>query len=197
MREQRGHLSAEELRELNEFTVEDERVPSPEQIESNDIMHPTSYVKLETLFRRLNEVHLMKGYLYEWREKLLLEEILVEIFTFLREKNEPSALMRVKNALQNIQDYPLSELTPALLMKKSGIGKTEFFRCFRLIMGKTPVQYINDLKCESASELLENTDLSIQTIAEICGFSDPLYFSRRFHKHFDSSPREYRKNRKV
>ena len=32
MREQRGHLSAEELRELNEFTVEDERVPSPEQI---------------------------------------------------------------------------------------------------------------------------------------------------------------------
>ena len=36
MREQRGHLSAEELRELNEFTVEDERVPSPEQIESND-----------------------------------------------------------------------------------------------------------------------------------------------------------------
>ena len=39
MREQRGHLSAEELRELNEFTVEDERVPSPEQIESNDADH--------------------------------------------------------------------------------------------------------------------------------------------------------------
>ena len=36
MREQRGHLSAEELRELNEFTVEDERAPSPEQIESDD-----------------------------------------------------------------------------------------------------------------------------------------------------------------
>ena len=61
MREQRGHLSAEELRELNEFTVEDERVPSPEQIESNDTIV-------------LPEIQTMTGYIRQHYEANIVEE---------------------------------------------------------------------------------------------------------------------------
>ena len=61
MREQRGHLSAEELRELNEFTVEDERVPSPEQIESNNTLV-------------LPEIQTMTGYIRQHYEANIVEE---------------------------------------------------------------------------------------------------------------------------
>ena len=61
MREQRGHLSAEEPRELNEFTVEDERAPSPEQIESNDTIV-------------LPEIQTMTGYIRQHYEANIIEE---------------------------------------------------------------------------------------------------------------------------
>ena len=156
------------------------------------VSHPVSSMRLVSLFRRINEVHIEKGYLYEWRERLLLNEILLEICTFLHEMDEPIANLRVRKALKDIQNYPLSELSAALLMEKTGMRKTSFFHTFKRITGSTPVQYIIGLKLESARDLLENTFLPVSQIAETCGFSDPLYFSRCFRTHYKMSPRAYR-----
>ncbi|MDD6827860.1 MAG: AraC family transcriptional regulator, partial [Oscillospiraceae bacterium] len=43
--------------------------------------------------------------------------------------------------------------------------------------------------------LLENTDYTIAEIANTVGYTNPLYFSRLFHKHIGVSPKEYRKSK--
>ncbi|WP_211227888.1 PocR ligand-binding domain-containing protein [Spirochaeta cellobiosiphila] len=54
-------------------------------------------------------------------------------------------------------------------------------------------QLIVQLRIKEASKLLRDfTDMTISEVAEKTGFSDPLYFSRLFKKHFKQSPREYR-----
>jgi len=44
-----------------------------------------------------------------------------------------------------------------------------------------------------AMDLLRTSTLSIKEIAVRLGFNDPLYFSKRFHQHWDIAPTRVRK----
>lgn len=148
--------------------------------------------RLETLFKTLYEVYLQKGYLYEWRENLMLQEILCEILTFLYTRKEPISTVRIRKVLAYIQEDPCRTLTLEDLLGQAGIRKTLFMQSFRNVTGTTPLQYITGIRLEIARDLLLETDLPVSRIAEKCGFSDPFYFSRCFRKKFSLSPRQYR-----
>ena len=64
---------------------------------------------------------------------------------------------------------------------------------FKHYMNTTPMQYLTEVRMNHAAKQLRNTLMSIKEIAEICGYSDQLYFSSAFKKHFHCSPRAYRK----
>ncbi|HHU77433.1 MAG TPA: helix-turn-helix transcriptional regulator [Clostridiales bacterium] len=67
-----------------------------------------------------------------------------------------------------------------------------FIRKFRERTGMTPLQYLTRLRIQKAKELLQYLD-QIGTVAELVGYSDPLYFSRIFKSRTGVSPTEYRK----
>lgn len=69
-----------------------------------------------------------------------------------------------------------------------------FINCFKGYTGKTPQQYITDLRISKAKELLAYSSFNITEIASIVGYENPFYFSRIFKKVTAMSPREY-KNR--
>ncbi len=75
----------------------------------------------------------------------------------------------------------------------SGYGMSQFVRSFRDTTGTTPTRYMIDSKIAKAKELLLTSSLPMNQIASICGYNDPLYFSRIFKKRVGVSPREYRK----
>lgn len=56
----------------------------------------------------------------------------------------------------------------------------------------TVTDYINRIRVNRATGLLRKTSLSIQQVAEQCGFSDGNYFSRIFRKFENVTPNEYR-----
>ena len=61
-------------------------------------------------------------------------------------------------------------------------------------MGVTPLQYLNSLRLRTAAEALlsmEGTAGSVTEIARMCGFREPLYFSRMFKKKYGLSPTLY------
>ena len=58
------------------------------------------------------------------------------------------------------------------------------------------LDYINQIRVRRATALLGSGSLSVQQIAEQCGFSDGNYFSRIFKKINGTSPNEYRKSQK-
>lgn len=157
-----------------------------------DWMNVEASYRLESLFKTLYEVYRQKGYLYEWRKNLLLQQILCEILTILYTKNEPISTVRIRKVLAYIQENPCRPLPLEDLLQQAGIRKTLFMQTFRNITGTTPLQYITGMRLEIACDLLLETKLPISDIAEKCGFSDPFYFSRCFKKKFSLSPRQYR-----
>lgn len=64
---------------------------------------------------------------------------------------------------------------------------------FKHYMNTTPIQYLTEVRMNHAAKQLRNTLMPIKEIAEKCGYSDQLYFSSAFKKHFHCSPRAYRK----
>jgi len=71
---------------------------------------------------------------------------------------------------------------------------TEYLKkMFKKETGLTPLQYLTDRRLESAARTL-STYLGKRNVSEaarMCGFSDPLYFSRLFKRKYGTSPRSY------
>jgi len=65
-------------------------------------------------------------------------------------------------------------------------------RRFKKYLGKTPKQFINEVRLENARRLLVETNLPIADIANETGFSDHSYFSQQFKRFFGDLPSELR-----
>lgn len=65
-------------------------------------------------------------------------------------------------------------------------------RRFQDAVGTSPVQYAQQLRIERAKALLESTRLSLDDIAERCGYGDVSTFSKTFKRRAQLTPREYR-----
>ena len=103
----------------------------------------------------------------------------------------------------------LSKLRPAIEIMKSechirrsneelaslcGLSKFYFIKFFKKNMGLAPQEYYTKLIIDKSSNLLLNTNYSINEIAKLCGIDDALYFSKKFKKIMGMSPRAYRSN---
>ena len=67
-------------------------------------------------------------------------------------------------------------------------------KLFQREMGVTPLQYLNGLRLHTAAEALLNAEGgsgSVTDVARMCGFREPLYFSRMFKKKYGLSPTYY------
>ncbi|MHB1152463.1 MAG: helix-turn-helix transcriptional regulator [Eubacteriales bacterium] len=68
---------------------------------------------------------------------------------------------------------------------------------FKKITGKTIMASLLSLRMSVATELMNTTDFNIQEIAEMCGFEDSRYFSRRFKQLYNTTPSAYREFNKL
>ena len=102
------------------------------------------------------------------------------------------AVEQVKKEIYDNLSNPDFDLASVIF--KTGFDKDYFRRVFKKETGKTPLQYLTDIRIIRTKQLLADKKLfSIISIAENCGFSDSLYFSTCFKKHVGCSPSEYRK----
>lgn len=85
--------------------------------------------------------------------------------------------------------YELEETLRALPFNYDYLRKL-----FQREMGVTPLQYLTDLRLHAAADALLSADGTAHSVAEIarmCGFREPLYFSRTFKKKYGLSPTYY------
>ena len=72
-------------------------------------------------------------------------------------------------------------------------------KLFQKELGVTPHRYLVDKRLKMAAELLvSDANAGARTIANIaplCGFHDPLYFSKMFKKRYGTAPRYYLESR--
>ncbi len=83
---------------------------------------------------------------------------------------------------------------------KQTLSKDYLRRQFIKEQGISPIQFLTNIRIESAKRLLQCNmmqDSKINEIALLCGFDDQLYFSRVFHKIVGMSPRDWANKKKV
>ena len=86
----------------------------------------------------------------------------------------------------------VEEGIPALI-RLTGFSHGHLCRVIKERNGKTPVQYITDLRMVYASNLLRNSELKILDISLMVGYEGLSYFVSTFKKYFGVSPSVYRK----
>jgi PAS domain S-box-containing protein len=96
---------------------------------------------------------------------------------------EPVAYVR-KNYMHNIFLKELADITH--------LSISALERRFKKFLGKSPKQFINEVRLENARRLLIETNLAIAIIANETGFNDHSYFSRQFFKLFKQNPSAFR-----
>lgn len=67
---------------------------------------------------------------------------------------------------------------------------------FQQQLGRSPQQYLLELRMQKARLLLESTDLQVQSVADQVGYTSLAAFSDRFRRHFGQSPRYFRQQNK-
>lgn len=98
----------------------------------------------------------------------------------------------LNHALLYINIHYPENITTELLAKEENMSCAHFRRLFRKKTGMTPTQYITLLRLKHAERMLLETKLNVKEISQKIGFSDQLYFSKVFSKHFGVSPSEFR-----
>lgn len=78
------------------------------------------------------------------------------------------------------------------LAKALNYSRSQILRIFSRDFGKTPYQYLLDLRLELAKIQLTDRERRIKSIALTLGFTDPFYFSHIFKKKLGISPQKYR-----
>ena len=79
--------------------------------------------------------------------------------------------------------------------KMCNMSKFHFLRVFKEITGASPLEYRNMIRLDHARELLEDTELPINEIGSMTGFSSSTYFCDAFKKKNGVSPSTYRKSK--
>lgn len=102
---------------------------------------------------------------------------------------------RTKAMLQYIQAHYGEEITLVQIANSANICESECLRCFRSVIGCTPIQYVRQVRVQKAAELLRSSDLKISDIGMRCGFQEMSYFAKTFRALKGCAPRAYRERR--
>ena len=99
--------------------------------------------------------------------------------TTLIAKNYSDALFTTKNVCEQLN-----------------ISTATLYRLFIEFAGTSPKRYLNNYRILMSKNLID-ADTPITTVSFMCGFNDPLYFSRVFKATFGQSPSAYKKQSKT
>lgn len=101
---------------------------------------------------------------------------------------------RLEHSAAYIHSHYTENLSVTELAEMEHLSESRFRDIFREAFGAPPGEYIINLRISHACELLLTTDLNVSETAEICGYTDVLYFCRLFRRKMGVTPAGYRKN---
>lgn len=80
------------------------------------------------------------------------------------------------------------------LARRFGLGAEGFRKRFARLTGQPPARYHMGRRIDRACELMQQGRMTDRQIAEMLGFCDEFYFSRRFKEVTGKSPRAFRRS---
>ena len=106
---------------------------------------------------------------------------------------KPKIVNALPALIKFMEQKPPSDLTVDVMMQKSFLSRRSFTRKFKALTGTTFEVWYRKIRLRTACELLETTELPIETVAERSGYKSPISFRQQFKQQFNSTPSEWRK----
>jgi len=125
---------------------------------------------------------------------ILYYTLLVQLMESVSSQPQRELPALISETLAYINQNFTEDIHISSLSKKMHVSHTYLTRIFRQYIGTTPLSYINLKRLEYARQLLTETSLSCEKIAERVGFFDASHFHRMFRNQFGCAPSAYRKN---
>ncbi|MGI6173958.1 MAG: AraC family transcriptional regulator [Christensenellales bacterium] len=143
--------------------------------------------------------HMRKAFLYAHNEY----EIMADLYrmmgyisglqayaprTDLPELNNASRSKLISRVLHRVDSEFFKSLSMTGLAKEFGVSRGYLSKEFKRFTGQTFSAYVTQLRMSRARTMMMNSDATVTSIAEQCGYGDPFYFSRVFKKVFGMPP---------
>ena len=126
----------------------------------------------------------------------IIEHVFAENYLFGRAKK--TKLLPISEEITSTVNYinqhldenlDIDELAARVYLSHSGL-----IWKFKKELGTTPSHYISIQRLRYAKQLLlNNSDYTITQVSELCGYSNPFYFTNLFREYSGMSPTEFRK----
>ena len=153
---------------------------------STGILETTDPIRTENTVN-----HLVQAVQKEDRE--LAEHLIWDILLMRRQERSATIPPTLSACLSYLNEHCAEKISLEKLSAQFSISKQGLIRQFRQGTGKTPIDYLTNLRITKAKHLLRDTALPVSEIADACGFENVYYFSNSFKRQAGISPSGYRK----
>ena len=126
-----------------------------------------------------------------------LNRLALKIVHRLKSESGEADSSLIKAAQKFIDENYMYDLNLTMIAEKFNYNPSYFSEMFKSKVGKSFIQYVNEVRMEHAVRLLEETTLSLWDIAELTGFSNASYFSSKFKRMYGMTPSDYRQRASV
>jgi len=100
---------------------------------------------------------------------------------------------RLATALGLIHQQPWQPWTIAELCSRSGLSKTVLSEKFAALIGSSPIEYLIAWRLQIAAQWLKEPNMTLERVAERCGYDSAAAFSKAFKRCFKISPSAFRR----
>ena len=158
------------------------------------------------LINDVNEIialNLIKAFGYELKTKAylcsfwaLLASIIVPHLKKSNFKSGSRDEIRTKEMIKYIEEHYSEKIALEELADYVHISKSECCRCFKRVLGITPVEYILRFRIYTAANFIKVHDKRADSFSELAfsvGFNNASYFNKIFREYLECTPSEYKK----
>ena len=131
-----------------------------------------------------------------WRESLLCLSLCEAGLLGIPADAMPHAHLdpRILDALRKLEAHPGKRMDIGLLAREAGMNVNSFIRLFKAELGETPLRRALRIRVGYAATLLKTSALSIDEIADACGFCGRHHLTRQFSLLRGQGPSSFRRN---
>lgn len=128
-----------------------------------------------------------------------LRDYYLQFFLNIAEMLRPKSIYAQDDVIENVQIYIKhnyqKSLTQDFIASLFYLNRSYLSTLFKQKTGMKFIDYLNDIRIEKASEMLEHSDRKMYQISKAVGYDNPKYFFRIFKKKMGCSPEQYRKEK--
>lgn len=158
------------------------------KISTDELLKVGVHMTMRELWKRLYREFIVSDSAFDITSGSILAYILSNIGRYI----SPSGSRLIKS-VEYINTHYNSDIKISELAKNENMSEWAFRKHFYAVTGSRPSEYIQRVRVNAATALLENTDKKLSEIAALSGFYDEYYFGRVFKKSVGVTPGTYRK----